>query len=57
MTNIDRIRQMTTKELIAFLKMTDFTKTFPVIEGEYFFTDEDLLAWLEREIDNERENN
>ena len=48
---------MTTKELIAFLKMTDFTKTFPVIEGEYFFTDEDLLAWLEREIDNERENN
>ena len=48
---------MTARELIAFLKMTDFTKTFPVIEGEYFFTDEDLLAWLERETDNERENN
>lgn len=53
MTNLERIRQMTVEELISFLKMTDFTKIIPVIEGEYFFTDEDLLAWFEREDQNE----
>lgn len=50
MTNLDRIRDMSVEELIKWLKMTDFTKNFPVIEGEYFFTPEDLLAWFEREV-------
>lgn len=51
--NIDRIRSMSVEELIRWLKMTDFTKTFPVIEGEYFFTDEDLLAWFYKEVEKD----
>ena len=46
-TNFERIKAMDISEFIAFLKTCKFDGFFPVIEGNRFFTDEDMLSWFE----------
>ena len=52
-TNFERIKAMDISEFIAFLKSCKFDSVFPVIEGNRFYTDEDLTAWLNKEASSE----
>lgn len=51
MTNLDRIHQMTTEELIIFLKYCNFQSPHPIIEGQRFYTNKELLDWFGKEVD------
>ena len=50
MTNLDRIKEMDAEQLVRFLRMCDFTRIYPVIEGETFYNEEDVIAWLHEEV-------
>lgn len=50
MTNLDRIHQMTSEELIIFLKYCNFQSPYPIIEGQRFYTDEELIDWFNSDI-------
>ena len=39
MTNLDRIKEMDADQLIRFLRTCDFTRIYPVIEGETFYNE------------------
>ena len=48
-TNLDRIKEMDAEQLVRFLRLCDFTRIYPVIEGETFYNEEDVIAWLHEE--------
>lgn len=49
MTNYERIKQMTLEEFIIFLKNCNLTGTFPIVEGNRFYTYEEMLVWFGKE--------
>lgn len=54
MTNRERINKMTDEELLKFFENIDFNRYHPIIEGIRFFHKEDILDWLDQEVDNEQ---
>ena len=53
MTNFERIKKMDILEFIKFLKFTDFSGIYPIIEGHRFYTQEEIIRWLNKEVQNE----
>lgn len=54
MTNRDRIKNMSDDEIIEFFKHIDFNKSYPIIEGIRFFNKEEIIEWLDKEVDDVR---
>lgn len=52
MTRWDKIREMTIEEFIDFLKHCDFTKKYPIIEGQRFYNNNEIIEWLKENIKN-----
>lgn len=50
MTNFERIKQMSLEEFIVFLKYCDFNGFFPMIEGNRFYTKEEMIEWFNKEV-------
>ena len=36
----------------SLFQICDFTRIYPVIEGETFYNEEDVIAWLHEEVKN-----
>ena len=51
MTNLERIKQMTDKEFVKFLKYTNFQTNYPVIEGIRLWSDEEVIEWLNSPVE------
>ena len=54
MTNRERINKMSNEELLKFFENIDFNRYHPIIEGIRFFHKEDILDWLDQEVDDEQ---
>ena len=50
MTNFERIKAMSVKEFITFLKYCNFENRLPIIEGHRFHTKEELIEWFNEEV-------
>ncbi len=53
MTNFERIKKMDVLEFINFLKYTDFSSIYPIIEGHRFYTEGEMIEWFNKEVQNE----
>lgn len=53
MTNRERIKNMSDEELLEFFDNIDFQRPFPIIEGIRFFHKEDIIEWLDKEVEDE----
>lgn len=53
-SNFDRIKAMSITEFINFLRLSDFNRIHPIIEGRQFFDNSEVIAWLNEEVENEQ---
>lgn len=53
MTNREMINKMTDEELLKFFEKMDFNRPYPIIEGIRFFHKEDIIEWLNKEVEDE----
>jgi len=54
MTNRELINKMTDEELLKFFENIDFIRPYPIIEGIRFFHKEDIIEWLNKEVEDVR---
>ena len=52
MTNRERINKMSDEELLEFFENIDFNRYHPIIEGIRFFHKEDIIEWLNKEVED-----
>lgn len=53
MTNRELINKLTDEELLKFLQKVDFNRPYPIIEGIRFFNKEDIIKWLNEEVEED----
>lgn len=49
-TNLERIKHMSCKEFVNFLRYCDFNRVHPIVEGREYIGYTDVVAWLNEEV-------